>query len=148
MQSHPTLSFKERSELCRCLNYKKLTLEASKDLAKNPKIPPNVAIEALISQHSKLPTKDEFPYQYHQSDPKRKIGPSTKNSQIVLYNGSGTSAIDDAEKFSQENENMRMNLQRMQCRVMELEEVCREMKGHMHKLVRHNRNLPRLCSYH
>lgn len=142
MQSHPTLSFKERSELCRCLNYKKLTLEASKYLAKNPKIPPNVAIQALISQHSKLPTKDhEFPY--HQSDPKRKIDPSTKNSQVVLYNGAGV--IDDAERFSGENENMRFNLQTMRRRVMELEEVCREMKGHMHKLVRHNRNLPRLC---
>ncbi|KAL9423243.1 hypothetical protein AB3S75_035352 [Citrus x aurantiifolia] len=144
LESHPTLSFKERSELCRCLNYKKLTLEASKYLAKNPKIPPNVAIQALMSQHSKLPTKDhEFPYQ--QSDPKRKIDPSTKNSQVVLHNGAGAGVIDDAERFSGENENVRLNLQTMQRRVRELEEVCREMKGHMHKLVRHDRNLPRLC---
>ncbi|ESR50741.1 hypothetical protein CICLE_v10033901mg, partial [Citrus x clementina] len=106
LESHPTLSFKERSELCRCLNYRKLTLEASKYLAKNPKIPPNVAIQALI----------------------------TKNSQVVLYNGAGAGVIDDAERFSEENENTRFNLQTMQRRVRELEEVCREMKGHMHKL--------------
>ncbi|KAK3222481.1 hypothetical protein Dsin_009506 [Dipteronia sinensis] len=48
LQSHPRLSLEERSKLCRCLNYEKLSLEACKELAKNPKI----TIEALISQHS------------------------------------------------------------------------------------------------
>ncbi|KAK2635766.1 hypothetical protein Ddye_030558 [Dipteronia dyeriana] len=53
LQSHPRLSLEERSKLCRCLNYEKLSLEACKELAKNHKIPPKITIEALISQHSK-----------------------------------------------------------------------------------------------
>ncbi|TXG56876.1 hypothetical protein EZV62_018189 [Acer yangbiense] len=53
LQSHPRLSLEERSKLCRCLNYEKLSLEACKEIAKNPKIPPKITIEALISQHSK-----------------------------------------------------------------------------------------------
>ncbi|KAI9169313.1 hypothetical protein LWI28_010591 [Acer negundo] len=54
LQSHPRLSLEERSKLCRCLNYEKLSLEACKELAKNPKIPPKITIEALISQHMNL----------------------------------------------------------------------------------------------
>ncbi|KAE8699034.1 BTB/POZ domain-containing protein [Hibiscus syriacus] len=54
LQSHPTLSFVDRSKLCRCLNYEKLTFEASKELAKNPRIPPNSSVQALICQQSKV----------------------------------------------------------------------------------------------
>ena len=50
MQSHPTISLEERSRLCRCLNYEKLSLEAYKDLAKNPRVPPRLAVQALASQ--------------------------------------------------------------------------------------------------
>ncbi|KAJ6357360.1 hypothetical protein OIU78_005254 [Salix suchowensis] len=56
--SHPTLSFEERSRLCGCLNYAKMSLEACKDLAKNPRIPPNIAVQALKLQHSKIPESD------------------------------------------------------------------------------------------
>ncbi|KAJ6312099.1 hypothetical protein OIU77_013783 [Salix suchowensis] len=56
--SHPTLSFEERSRLCGCLNYAKMSLEACKDLAKNPRIPPNIAVQALKLQHSKIPERD------------------------------------------------------------------------------------------
>ncbi|KAJ6322454.1 hypothetical protein OIU77_012324 [Salix suchowensis] len=55
LQSHPALPFVERSRLCRCLNYEKMSLEACKDLAKNPRIPPDIAVQALKLQHSKIP---------------------------------------------------------------------------------------------
>ncbi|KAJ6324909.1 hypothetical protein OIU76_012074 [Salix suchowensis] len=58
LQSHSTLSFEERSRLCGCLNYAKMSLEACKDLAKNPRIPPNIAVQALKLQHSKIPESD------------------------------------------------------------------------------------------
>ncbi|KAJ6429417.1 hypothetical protein OIU84_020944 [Salix udensis] len=116
LQSHPALPFVERSRLCRCLNYEKMSLEACKDLAKNPRIPPDIAVQALKLQHSK--------------DTKR--GPSlTSSSEMVLYTG-------DVESLSSENQGMRMNMQRMQWRVMELEEACREMKGRMSNLVGHD----------
>ncbi|KAK7407773.1 hypothetical protein VNO78_09843 [Psophocarpus tetragonolobus] len=58
LQSHPMLAFEERSRLCRCLNYYKLSFEACKDLAKNPRIPPMVAMQALISQQINIPSSD------------------------------------------------------------------------------------------
>ncbi|CAI0405093.1 unnamed protein product [Linum tenue] len=56
LESHPTLSFKERSRLCRCLNFDKLSMETCKEIAKNPKFPPTVAVQALMSKTSMLPT--------------------------------------------------------------------------------------------
>lgn len=148
LESHPSLSFEERSRLCRCLNYQKLTLEASKDLAKNPKIPPRIAVQALASQGSHFkPAKESF----HES-----LITVKTDSRIVLYDKSGT---DGDDNLSQQNVDMRLNLQRMQWRVVELEKVCKDMKGQMSKLVKTNSNktkaittpqapdrvLPRLC---
>ncbi|XP_059447058.1 BTB/POZ domain-containing protein At3g19850-like [Corylus avellana] len=130
IESHPSLSSEERSRICGCLNYEKLSLEACKELAKKPRIPPGIAVQALISQQSKIPTKDP-----------------------ELVYGSPTTSI-GLESLSEENQDMTLNLQRMQWRVVELEQVCREMKGQMTRLVRHNvltsipghsRSLPRLC---
>ncbi|KAF8068142.1 hypothetical protein N665_1150s0015 [Sinapis alba] len=50
LQSHPNLTPQDRTKICRCLNYKKLTLETCRQLARNPKIPPDVAIQALKSR--------------------------------------------------------------------------------------------------
>lgn len=64
----------------------------------------------------------------------------------------GSYSGSDKESFSEENGDVKLNLQRMQKRVVELESVCREMKGQMTKLVRHTvftptqaRTLPKLC---
>ncbi|KAJ4867102.1 BTB/POZ domain-containing protein [Raphanus sativus] len=50
LQSHPNLTPEDRTKICRCLNYKKLTLETCRQLARNPKIPPDIAIQALKSR--------------------------------------------------------------------------------------------------
>ncbi|KAF2610938.1 hypothetical protein F2Q70_00013691 [Brassica cretica] len=47
--SHSNLTPQDRTKICRCLNYKKLTRETCKQLARNPKIPPDVAVQALKS---------------------------------------------------------------------------------------------------
>ncbi|CAK9138300.1 unnamed protein product [Ilex paraguariensis] len=106
LESHPTVSPEDRSRLCRCLNYKKLSLEACKDLAKNPRIPPRIAVEALAAQHSNITTQD------------------------YVYETLNTSST-HSESSPEENEDMRLNLQRMQWRVVELEKLCRKMKGQM-----------------
>lgn len=137
MQSHPVLSLEERSRLCRCLNYEKLSLEACKDLAKNPRISPRIAIKALASQcSSSIPTIED------------------NNNQMVLYktnksdHHSSSVASDQQSLQEEEHEYMRLNLQKMQWRVVELEKVCRDMKGQMTKMVKtgtQTRALPRLC---
>ncbi|CAN4107003.1 unnamed protein product [Withania somnifera] len=138
LESHPTLSLEERSRLCRCLNYEKLSLEACKDLAKNPRISPRIAVKALASQgsSSSIPTTDN-------------------NGQVILYKKNksdhhSSSATSDHHQSLQEEEHeyMRLNLQKMQWRVVELEKICKDMKGQMNKMVKtgtHNRALPRLC---
>ncbi|KAH1122252.1 hypothetical protein J1N35_005412 [Gossypium stocksii] len=139
LQSHPTLSFEDRSRLCRCLNYEKLTFEASKELAKNPRIPPNISVQALISQQSKVPQNELMLY-----------GSNPKGSRVLYHDSKDSSSADN---FSEGTEYMKLNLQKMQWRVVELEKACKEMKGQMSKLVRHNSaitpcynaTLPRFC---
>ncbi|XP_010557566.1 PREDICTED: BTB/POZ domain-containing protein At1g50280 [Tarenaya hassleriana] len=53
LECHPNLSLEDRTELCRCLNFKKLTLETCKQLSRNPKIPPIITVHALKSQRLK-----------------------------------------------------------------------------------------------
>ncbi|XP_075082699.1 BTB/POZ domain-containing protein At3g19850 [Nicotiana tabacum] len=146
LESHPALPLEERSRLCRCLNYDKLSLEACKDLAKNPRIPPRIAVQALASQGSNF---------VKEKDTKKKTikNPSSmKNStQMVLYKKNKSASDHHQISFSPvdaESEHMRLNLQRMQWKVVELEKVCQEMKGQMSRMVKtpsHNRALPRLC---
>ncbi|XP_074569032.1 BTB/POZ domain-containing protein At3g19850-like [Curcuma longa] len=57
LESHPTLTVEERTRLCGCLNYEKLTLEACKELAKSRRVPPMVAVQALASQQHKVEEK-------------------------------------------------------------------------------------------
>ncbi|KAL1192611.1 BTB/POZ domain-containing protein [Cardamine amara subsp. amara] len=53
LQSHPNLTPQDRTKICRCLNYKKLTMETCKHLARNLKIPPEIAVQALRSRCEK-----------------------------------------------------------------------------------------------
>ncbi|XP_044968501.1 BTB/POZ domain-containing protein At1g50280-like [Hordeum vulgare subsp. vulgare] len=104
LESHAELTVEERATLCRCLNYEKLTLEACKDLARNRRIPPRIAVQALSLQRPPDALKNPL----SSPTPKR----------VVL----------DDEK---EKEVLRLNLRRMQGRVAELEMVCKEMRGQM-----------------
>lgn len=106
LQSHPMLAFEERSRLCRCLNYNKLSFEVCKDLAKNPRIPPIIAMQALISQQPNVPSSDL----------------EIQESEIIK-----------TDSFLEEKEDMRENLQRMELRVKELEILCKEMQHHISK---------------
>ncbi|XP_051149659.1 BTB/POZ domain-containing protein At3g19850-like [Andrographis paniculata] len=141
LESHPGLSLEERSRLCRCLNYAKLSLEACKDLAKNPRIPPRITVQALATQHASLdsPNNDRC-----------SSSNSPRDYQLVLYERDGDDDDDNDEGLPEGKEEMKLNLERMQWRVVELEKVCREMKGQMARMVKlaphqHGRALPRLC---
>lgn len=70
---------------------------------------------------------------------------------MIVYKGDA----DDEESLAEEGKmEETLNLQRMQWRVVELEKLCRQMKGQMSRMVKHNhvlatpthaRPLPRLC---
>lgn len=102
-------------------------------------------MQALISQQSKVvPTTRVF------GDLKTNPSDNIIDPQMALYN----IGRDNDQSFAEENnKDVKMNLQRMQKRVMELEKVCSEMSGQMSRLVRnnvfatptHSKTLPRLC---
>ncbi|WJX16963.1 hypothetical protein P8452_06935 [Trifolium repens] len=123
LESHPMISFEESSRLCRCLNYNKLTFEVCKDLAKNPKIPPRIAMQALISQQINIPISCEFTI-----DESKSMSPSQIN---LCYQ-------DNNDNFLEEKEDMSINLEKMQWRVSELEKLCKEMTVQMSKFTGHN----------
>ncbi|TVU16539.1 hypothetical protein EJB05_40109, partial [Eragrostis curvula] len=141
LESHPTLSLEDRTTLCRCLNYEKLTLEACKDLAKNRRIPPGVAVQALASQQSKLQiTKHAKEGRSDPSQtPRRVVRASARTRSVDLSDGRGG---------SDEKEVLRLNLQRMQSRVVELERACKEMKGQMSKMAKGGRSFGSAASCH
>ncbi|PIN26215.1 hypothetical protein CDL12_01030 [Handroanthus impetiginosus] len=156
LESHPTLSLEERSRLCRCLNYEKLSLEACKDLAKNPRIPPRIAVQALASQRSTVQMTEFVNDDSLSLSSNIKGIDNTNDYQIVLYkhnNDDDRSKTDmETERLSVDKEVMKVNLERMQWRVVELEKVCREMKGQMARMVKlapqnnlGRGSLPRLC---
>lgn len=101
LESHAALTVEVRGTLCRCLNYEKLTLEACKDLAKNPRIPPGIAVQALSSQRPPKLLQDP-------------LSPSRTPKRVVV---------------DEEKEALRLNLRRTQGRVVELETACKEMRG-------------------
>lgn len=160
LQSHPTLSLDERSRICRCLNYEKLSLEACKDLARNPRIPPRITVQALASQHPLIitnlpPKKTDFDQNYYYYETTPTVSPLISNSihKEVVYKRVN-SYLEEGEEEDKNEEDTKLNLQRMQWRVVELERECREMKGKMSRIVKNNpprvsynnyRGLPRLC---
>ncbi|KAJ3692973.1 hypothetical protein LUZ60_012068 [Juncus effusus] len=149
LESHPNLSAEERMNLCRCLNYEKLTLEACKDLAKNRGIPPGIAVQALASQQAKLQIKTH-------SNPQARPDP-LETPRLHALPEPVKVRPDPLEDLA-EKEELRLNLYKMQNRVIELEKVCKEMKGQMSKMVKSksfnyrschqnssSKGMPRLC---
>jgi len=111
IQAHGNLTWEEKSKLCRCLNYEKLTLEACKDLAKNPRIPPQTAMQAMVSQRSKL----------------------CKTSDTLIYEADTWTS---SSETSEEKDELKFSMRKMQNRVAELENICLEMKSQMNKMVK------------
>ncbi|XP_073012619.1 BTB/POZ domain-containing protein At3g19850-like [Typha latifolia] len=145
LESHPTVSTEDRTSMCRCLNYEKLTLEACKDFAKNRRIPPGVAVQALASQKSKHHVNT---YIKDRPDPAQTPGRTAHSSSPKSEKAASSELLDEKEV-------LRLNLQRMQSRVIELEKTCREMKGKMSKMEKtksfnsachhSSKGMPRLC---
>lgn len=146
LEVHSRLSEEEKMKICCAINYEKLSSESCKHLAQNSKFPSRTALQALVSQHSKLKNllKDT-----NNVRPAPLAKGKDSSEQIILY----------AKKLdlSMENEKLRANLQGMQWKVMELEKVCRKMQIQMAKITKStkissgshrssSRSLPKLCS--
>ena len=149
LQSHPNLSSEDRTKLCRCLNYKKLTLEICKQLAKNLKIPPSIAVQALKSQQlsNELPDSREDKIKLNKTRNSRKY--LQEKPILVRLKGFGIS-----ERLVDGFENdLRVDLERRHWhKVMDhSEKICKEKKSEIvsrlasHGHFRSSSNFPRLC---
>ncbi|ESQ47903.1 hypothetical protein EUTSA_v10020411mg [Eutrema salsugineum] len=150
LESHPNLASDDRTKLCRCLNYKKLTLETCKQLAKNPKIPPNIAVQALKSQQLSneiLPHSREDKIKLNKNRNSRKY----LEEKPILVRLKG---FEISEKLVDGfDDDLRMNLERKHWNkeTDHSEKVCTEKKSEVvSRLVRHGHNqsssnFPRLC---
>ncbi|XP_008813170.2 BTB/POZ domain-containing protein At3g22104 [Phoenix dactylifera] len=147
---HALLSEEEKMKICCAINYEKLTSESCKHLAQNSKFPSRTAIQALISQQSKLKsllqdTDHLKSFSYPLKVNGYKQNQCNDGEQIILY----------AKKLdlSMENEKLKAHLQGMQWRVVQLEKICKKMQTQMAKIMKtrisspsNSRSLPRLCS--
>ncbi|KAG4115958.1 hypothetical protein ERO13_D12G139450v2 [Gossypium hirsutum] len=153
LEVHAGLSDEEKMKICCALNYEKLSTEAGIHLSQNAKFPSKSAVQALISQQLKLKN-------LLQGTNNTKL---YTNSPCIFIETKGKAKKDEACEptlyserldISVDNEKLREHLQGMQCRVMELEKVCKKMQSEMAKIMKSKaaahsssaRSLPRLCS--
>lgn len=153
---HTALSEDDKIKICYALNYEKLSAEAYLHLSENTKFPSKSVAQALTSQQFKLKnllhSTDDLkscnisPHSFAKTQKNISMKKDEFDEQVVLYAGK----LD----ISAENERMRAHLQGMQCRVMELEKVCRKMQAQMAKITKSRgsthsnpRSLPKLCSW-
>ncbi|KAL5571262.1 hypothetical protein UlMin_020859 [Ulmus minor] len=154
LEVHSGLSEEERMKICCALNHEKLSAKACIHLSENAKFPSKSAVRALVSQHFKLKSLihatngsnsgTNSPCRASEVGEEAKQGEEAAE-QVVLYAGK----LD----LSADNKNLKVHLQGMQWRVMELEKVCRKMQIQMAKIIKsrtpsssYPRSLPKLCS--
>ncbi|XP_050208202.1 BTB/POZ domain-containing protein At3g22104 isoform X2 [Mercurialis annua] len=140
LEVHAGLSEEEKTKICCALNYEKLSAEACIHLAQNKKFSSRSAALALRFQQLKLKNLLQGANSTCHDG-----SPSEGSDQIVVYAGK-LDLPDDSEK-------LKAHLQGMQCRVIELEKVCRKMQSQMTKIMKSRvgshsnaRSLPKLCS--
>lgn len=153
MQVHSGLSEEQKMKVCYGLSYEKLSSEAFNHLTRNNKFPSKSAAQAVISQQHKLKsllqdtnratTFTDSPSSSSETTHEGRKDEGSK--QIVLY----------AKKLnlSDESEKLKVHLQGMQWRVLELEKVCRKMQIQMTKMMKSRmsshssaKSVPKLCS--
>lgn len=140
-------------KICCVLNYAKLSSQTCIHISQNKKFPSKVAVQALVSQQLKLKsllhaTNNSKSYADSPCSAAEVGNAGRKfdaNEQLVLYAGKLDLAADNVK--------LRAHLQGMQCRVMELEKLCKKMQTQMAKFTKsrvsshsHTRSVPKLCS--
>lgn len=150
LQIHAGLSEDKKMKICCGLNYEKLSSDICKHLAQNPKFPSRSAIQALLSQQSKLKSslQDTDSLNSSNTSPCTNGGEANAkitDEQIVLY----AKRLD----LATENEKIKTHLQGMQLRVMELEKVCQKLQTQIAEIMKakaaspgNPKSLPKLCS--
>ncbi|XP_076888497.1 BTB/POZ domain-containing protein At3g44820-like isoform X1 [Bidens hawaiensis] len=126
-KAHPWLSEQEKEQLCHVINCQKLSIEACAHASQNNSLPLRVALQVLFFEQLQLRTALA---NVADDDENAPSGPSTAG-QIVQRDGWVT--------IVRENHVMRINMERLRARVVELEQEFNNMKEEMKRVSRtHN----------
>ncbi|XP_057986363.1 BTB/POZ domain-containing protein At3g22104-like [Hevea brasiliensis] len=151
LEVHTRLCEEEKMRLCCALNYEKLSAETLQHLAQNSKFPSRRSLQVFISQQSKHSSSiSNHMYSFKRLDEFRFCSASKPNES----DREGTNEqVRPCARKHRETRNLKKHLQQMQCRVAELEKVCKAMQSQMPNVTKKRlcnsgkvRSLPKLCS--
>lgn len=132
-KEHPGLQENEREQLCRIMNCQKLTTDACVHALQNPNLPLRVVLQVLFSEQQQL--RATISNYLHASGNTNNVATMTANSNTNVI----SDEIIDRESWvsvARENQHLRVNMDRMQSKVTELENQFMGMKKYMGRFSR------------
>ncbi|EEE53602.1 hypothetical protein OsJ_36856 [Oryza sativa Japonica Group] len=136
LKSHPTLPEAEREQLCRLIDCQKLSLEACTHAAQNERLPLRVVVQVLFFEQLQLRTSVAGCLL---------VSDNLEASSRTLRGGGAVAASGEAGCWARaalrENQALRVGMDSMRLRLMELERECSDMRQEIRKLGRGRRRL-------
>ncbi|KAK8970115.1 BTB/POZ domain-containing protein [Platanthera guangdongensis] len=132
-KEHPGLQENEREQLCRIMNCQKLSTDACVHALQNPNLPLRVVLQVLFSEQQQLRTTISNYLQA--SGNANNVAATTTNSNMNAI----SREIIERESWvsvARENQYLRVNMDRMQSKVTELENQFMGMKKYMGRFSR------------
>ncbi|KAK1411937.1 hypothetical protein QVD17_32803 [Tagetes erecta] len=131
-KAHPWLQEREKEQLCNIINYQKLSIEACAHASQNNDLPLRIVLQVLFFEQMQL----RRAIANVANDENAPTGPMS----IVPSGGTGTAGHfvqrDGWVTIVRENHVMRVNMERLRARVVELEEEFNRMREEMKRVSR------------
>ncbi|KAF0889412.1 hypothetical protein E2562_023700 [Oryza meyeriana var. granulata] len=134
LKSHPTLPEAEREQLCRLIDCQKLSLEACTHAAQNERLPLRVVVQVLFFEQLQLRTSVAGCLL---------VSDNLEASSRTLRSGNGGAMMATSGEAGswatvavRENQALRVGMDSMRLRLMELERECSDMRQDIQKLGR------------
>lgn len=145
MQEHPWLPEKEKEQLCNMIDYQKLSIDACAHASQNERLPLRIVLQVLFFEQMHLRTA--LASCLHVFDPENAPAPAAPANvpsdvagQILQRDGWVT--------VVRENQGLKVDMERMRRRVVELEEEFSKMKQEVKRVSKSSSSLssPRLVA--
>ncbi|CAH9094148.1 unnamed protein product [Cuscuta epithymum] len=128
-KAHPWLSENEKEQLCNIINFEKLSIDACAHASQNERLPLRIVLQVLFFEQLHL--RAALAGCLHVVDTESaNRGPAGRASDMAV----NTVQRDAWVSMMRENEVLKEDLERMRCRVGELEEEFSKMKVEMRKV--------------
>lgn len=141
-KSHPWLPEKEKEKLCTIIDYEKLSIDACTHASQNQRLPLRAILQVLFFEQMHLRTALAGCLHIMDNDSNAPAGPSAGDMAGQLVQRDGWVMV------VRENQGLRIDMEKMRCRVRELEEEFSKMKQEMSRVAKSHSSLssPRLVA--